>query len=198
VVANAQLAVSDPVKHPEFAGNVKTMDTRGYWRTVVESPVDQGYHYNRNAETYMLVGDALGRGMISLLSAGTGSDYSTWTAKYPGANLSDPNADFDGDGQPNDHERLWGLNPTNAASRNPFTALSGLATGTFRYTRRTPSLTGYSYTVWTSTNLTTWTQDTGAVQTASAPVAEVETVAVTLSPARLGGPRLFVRVRAAQ
>jgi hypothetical protein len=28
---------------------------------------DQGYHYNRNAETYLLVGDALGRAMVELL-----------------------------------------------------------------------------------------------------------------------------------
>jgi alpha-galactosidase len=198
VVANAQLAMNNTNKYPEFAGNVKTMDTRGYWRDVSVSPANQGYHYNRNAETYMLTGDALGRGMIGLLSAGTGNDYNTWTANYLGANLSDPNADFDGDGQPNDHERLWGLNPTNALSRNPFTSTSGLAAGTFSYTRRAVALSGLSYTVWTSTNLTTWAQDTGAVQTPGAPVAEVETVTVNLSPALLSGPRLFVRMRAAQ
>ena len=70
VVANAQLAVSgEQGKYPEFAGNVKTMDTRSFWRDVSVSPVNQGYHYNRNAETYVLTGDALGRGMIELLSA---------------------------------------------------------------------------------------------------------------------------------
>jgi hypothetical protein len=44
-----------------------TMDTLGYWREVAESPVSQGYHYNRNAETFMLVGDAMGRAMVELL-----------------------------------------------------------------------------------------------------------------------------------
>ena len=63
----AQMAVSDPDKHPEFAGNVMTMDTLGYWREVAESPVSQDYHYNRNAETFMLVGDAMGRAMVELL-----------------------------------------------------------------------------------------------------------------------------------
>jgi len=199
VVAEAQLAVSgERGKYPEFAGNVKTMDTRGYWRTVAESPSNQGYHYNRNAETFMLVGDALGRGMIELLSYGTNGDYAAWAASFPGANLSDPKAELDGDGLSNDHERLWGLNPTSAASRNPFTSTTGLAAGTFHYTRRTQTLTGLNYTVWTSTNLVAWTQDTGAVQTPGAPVAEVETVTVNLSPAMLTGPRLFVRVRAAQ
>ena len=66
-VANAQLAVSgDKGKYPEFAGNVLTVETRDFWRTPAESPRDQGFHYNGNAETYMLVGDALGKGMVRL------------------------------------------------------------------------------------------------------------------------------------
>ncbi|MEE2887225.1 MAG: sialate O-acetylesterase [Planctomycetota bacterium] len=63
----AQMNVGDPKKHPEFAGTVRTVDTRGYWRIREQSPSGQGYHYNRNAETYMLIGEALGRGMIDLL-----------------------------------------------------------------------------------------------------------------------------------
>ncbi len=66
-VANAQLAISDPKKHPEFAGNVKTVEARDFWREVADSPKNQGYHYNRNAETYMEVGNALGWAMAELL-----------------------------------------------------------------------------------------------------------------------------------
>jgi alpha-galactosidase len=67
-VANAQLAVSgEKGKYPEFAGNVLTVEIRDFWKEAEESPRNQGYHYNRNAETYMLVGDALGRGMVELL-----------------------------------------------------------------------------------------------------------------------------------
>jgi len=67
-VANAQLAVSGQTgKYPEFAGNVLTVESRDFWRDVSVSPSNQGYHYNRNAETYMLVGDALGRAMVELL-----------------------------------------------------------------------------------------------------------------------------------
>lgn len=62
----AQMAVADPKLHPEFAGQVKSIDTRGYWRENDESPTGTGYHYNHNAETYMLVGDALGRAMVEL------------------------------------------------------------------------------------------------------------------------------------
>jgi hypothetical protein len=66
-ILEAQLAVGDPQKHPEFAGTAASVDTRDFWREVDESPSDQDYHYNRNAETYMLVGDALGRAMVGLL-----------------------------------------------------------------------------------------------------------------------------------
>jgi alpha-galactosidase len=64
----AQMAVGDPNKHPEFAGNVRSVDTRDFWRSKEVSPNQrQDYHYYRNAETYVLVGDALGRGMVDLL-----------------------------------------------------------------------------------------------------------------------------------
>ena len=42
------------------------MEARGFWRDRAVSPADQSYHYHRNAETYMLVGGALGRAMVGL------------------------------------------------------------------------------------------------------------------------------------
>jgi len=66
-IHKAQMAVGDPKKHPEFAGTVASVDIRDFWREIDESPTSQDYHYNRNAETYMLVGDALGRAMVRLL-----------------------------------------------------------------------------------------------------------------------------------
>lgn len=66
-IAEAQLAVDgDSGKHPEFKGNVKSVDSRGYWRNIGESPTGTGYHYNHNAEVYLLTGDALGRAMVEL------------------------------------------------------------------------------------------------------------------------------------
>ena len=68
-VASAQLAVSgEKGKYPEFVGNVLTVETRDFWKDASISPRNQGFHYNQNAETYMLVGDALGRGMVQLLT----------------------------------------------------------------------------------------------------------------------------------
>ena len=70
-VANAQLAIADPKKHPGFVGNVKAVEARDFWRDAAVSPNPrQGYHYNRNAETYMEVGLSLGRAMAELLKDG--------------------------------------------------------------------------------------------------------------------------------
>lgn len=67
-IANAQLAVSGETgKYPEFAGNVKTIDARPFWRDASVSPSGAGYHYNHNAATYMDVGNALGWAMAELL-----------------------------------------------------------------------------------------------------------------------------------
>jgi len=63
----AQMAVGDPKQHPELAGTVASVDTRGFWRSRGDSPTGTGYHYNHNAETYVLTGDALGRAMVELL-----------------------------------------------------------------------------------------------------------------------------------
>lgn len=69
-VANAQLAVGDPRKHPEFAGNVKTVESRGFWPDKENSPnAKQDYHYYHNAGTYMEVGASLGWAMADLLKA---------------------------------------------------------------------------------------------------------------------------------
>jgi len=65
-VWEAQMAVGDPKQHPEFAGSVASVDTRDFWREVDESPREQDYHYNRNAETYMLVGETMGRAMVRM------------------------------------------------------------------------------------------------------------------------------------
>ncbi len=67
-IAEAQLAVSGETgKYPKFKGNVKTIDARPFWRDSSVSPSGADYHYNHNAETYMEVGNALGRAMAEML-----------------------------------------------------------------------------------------------------------------------------------
>lgn len=68
-IAEAQLAIGDAKKHPEFAGTVKSVDQRDLWREPDVSPKNQGYHYNRNAETYLETGVRLGWAMADLLGA---------------------------------------------------------------------------------------------------------------------------------
>jgi Carbohydrate esterase, sialic acid-specific acetylesterase len=61
----AQAAVAE---HAEFQGNVAFVGTKEFWRPQEASPSGQGYHWNTNAETYYLIGDAMGEAMKRLLS----------------------------------------------------------------------------------------------------------------------------------
>lgn len=65
---NAQLALGDSQKYPEFEGNVAGIETRDFQRTQEESPSKQEYHWMRNWETYYLLGQSMGESMIELLS----------------------------------------------------------------------------------------------------------------------------------
>jgi alpha-galactosidase len=65
-IFKAQMNVSDPAKHPDFAGTVKSVDTRPFYRAPEVSPRNQGFHYHGNAETYMLVGEAMGKAMVEM------------------------------------------------------------------------------------------------------------------------------------
>ena len=59
----AQAAVAD---YKEFKGNVAFVGTREFWREKEVSPSGQGYHWNTNAETYYLIGEAMGRAMLTM------------------------------------------------------------------------------------------------------------------------------------
>ena len=63
----AQLAVADPKKYPAFEGNVKTTDTRPFWRDASVSPSKFGYHWNHNAESEYLNGKAMAEKMAEML-----------------------------------------------------------------------------------------------------------------------------------
>jgi alpha-galactosidase len=59
----AQAAVAE---HKEFKGNVAFVGTKAFWRDKEISPTGQGYHWNSNAETYYLIGAAMGTAMKKL------------------------------------------------------------------------------------------------------------------------------------
>jgi len=62
----AQAAVA---QHPEFKGTVAFVGTKAFWRTKEQSPNGQGFHWNSNAETYFLIGNAMGEAMKQLIGA---------------------------------------------------------------------------------------------------------------------------------
>ena len=64
----AQAAVA---KQREFQGNVAFVGTKDFFRSKEESPSGQAYHWNNNAETYFLIGDAMGKAMLELLGEQT-------------------------------------------------------------------------------------------------------------------------------
>ncbi len=69
-IHEAQFAVSDDAKYPQFKGNVVTIDSRPHWRGPAQSPAlggpEKGY-YHHNAETYMEVGLEMGDAMVEML-----------------------------------------------------------------------------------------------------------------------------------
>ena len=64
----AQAAVAG---YEEFKGNVAFVGTKSFWRDKEASPTGQGYHWNTNAETYYLIGEAMGQAMKKLCEANT-------------------------------------------------------------------------------------------------------------------------------
>jgi alpha-galactosidase len=59
----AQAAVA---VYEEFRGNVAFVGTKTFWRDKDVSPTGQAYHWNTNAETYYLIGEAMGKAMKKL------------------------------------------------------------------------------------------------------------------------------------
>jgi len=127
----------------------------------------------------------------------TATDYDTWAASF--GLVGGPDGDDDNDGLTNFEEYAFGLIPNSGASVNPIAVPLDNSTRTFSYTRRaTPASTGLSYSVWFSTDLAGWTEDTAATEGTPSLSGEVETVPVTLSelPGNPLPAKLFIQVRA--
>lgn len=122
------------------------------------------------------------------------SDYDAWAAAAGLA--AGPSDDDDGDGHRNADEYAFGLDPKSGTSTQPYLAFPAPSTGTFTYTRRKRSLSGMAFTVWTSTDLTAWTEDGGSTQSVTGTSGDEETVEVTLTASLPEHPRLFVQIRA--
>lgn len=156
-------------------------------------PEDDGVWTMTDARGDWSFSEATGELMLDV-----GSDYDDWVT----ANgvIGGETDDDDSDGLTNHEEYAFGLDPTGGSSANPIALPLDKATGKFRYTRRTtPAATGLTYTVWTSEDLLTWTEDTAATasQNVTGTVGEVETVEATLAGTLpLAQPKLFIQVHA--
>jgi len=67
-VVNAQINVANPALHPELGGQVFTVDTRPFARTIAQSPTDDTTHWKNNGESMWLIGKGMGEGLVDLLS----------------------------------------------------------------------------------------------------------------------------------
>ena len=65
----AQAAVANPVRHPELAGTVFTVDARPFDYGETLGVNDQGFHWNFTGESLFNIGQNMGLGMMSLLSS---------------------------------------------------------------------------------------------------------------------------------
>jgi hypothetical protein len=201
-IFKAQMAVGDDSAHPAFADTVASVDTTGYWRDF--GPSDQGYHYNHNAETYMLVGDAAGRGMVELLSTGsTPGGFAGWLAGFDVGGQTGFDDDADGDGLENGIEAFFGTAPDSSNAGLAEIARSGNEV-TFTHSEADPQLDDVTGSYEWSLDLATWNAsgDTagGVTATISAspdtPVTGTTTVTATFAGSV--PDKVFVRVVANQ
>jgi len=130
---------------------------------------------------------------IALVQSAT-SPYASWGTPF-GLTAGSEAGDLDNDGLSNFQEFAFGLSPNSGSSVNPITTQLNKTNGQFTYQRLAGS--GLTYSIWTSENLITWTEDTAAIQTPT-PAEANESVAVTLSatPKPLTASKLFIQVKA--
>lgn len=69
-VYDAQMAVGDPAKYAAFKGNVASIDTIPFYFPKEKSPGGREWDYYNNAESLLLIGEAMGREMLWLMGSG--------------------------------------------------------------------------------------------------------------------------------
>lgn len=66
-LVTAQGSVSDPIKYPDFVGNVSVVDTRPFHFPNTSPEINFIYHWNYNGESYFKVGESMGTAMLKLM-----------------------------------------------------------------------------------------------------------------------------------
>ena len=67
-LVEAQGAVTNAIKYPEFAGTVSTVDTRPFDKPNNSPEVGFVHHWNYNGESYFKVGESMGTAMLKLMN----------------------------------------------------------------------------------------------------------------------------------
>ncbi len=170
--------------------NFTGSDTVGALEIDGSGPLPSGT-YNSSHPTY----GSYFTGNGSLVIPATATPYELWANSFDPA-IGLPAGDDDNDGVTNFEEYAFGLIPNSGASVNPIASSLNRTTGKFSYTRRTGS--GLTYSVWFSTDLNSWLEDTSAAEGAPVTSGDNETVEVTLSvlPGNPLPAKLFIQVRA--
>ena len=82
-IFTAQMNVGNPALHPEFTGNVTSVDTRPFDYGELMGSSAEGVHWNWSAESYFNVGESMGQAMMALLpSLSSAKDILTFD--FPG------------------------------------------------------------------------------------------------------------------
>ena len=188
--------VGGKVTSGSASGNIVTLQLSSAAATnaTVDYLQDNTWNSSESVSSLLYGANAIPAFTFADVPIGALSPYETW-AKGTFANAFTDKAatsDPDGDGQTNQQEFAFGLDPTTGSSVNPIT--QPLAGGVFKYTRTKDS--GLTYKVYYSTTLSGWTLDASASQSPAAAVAGVETVTVTLAAGAPLDGKLFVRVEA--
>jgi alpha-galactosidase len=193
---------------PEFAGTVTTVDTRPFFYGAFQSPIDQGYHWNGNGETYFQIGESMGEAMLALLPVAPTSAFQTWASGPFTSNLTDPNPalDFDNGGLETALEWVLGGDPTDASDDNalaPTLNTNDPDNLIFTFKRRVLAHTdpNTSITVKYGSNLTGWTSATHGqngitIDDTAIPLAGFRTVVVSIPKALAVDDKLFARLEA--
>lgn len=66
-VHDAQMAVGDPARHPEFAGNVASIDTIPFYFPAEKTLNGREWDYRNSARSFLLIGEAMGREMLKMI-----------------------------------------------------------------------------------------------------------------------------------
>ena len=141
------------------------MDTRPFDYGVFQSPIDQGYHWNGNGESYFQIGEAMGEAMLTLMSSTPQSAFQTWAAN-PAQGLTagvndGPLDDPDFDGITNLLEFVLRGNPmVRDSSILPTGIAPSSGSWIFEYDRNKDSVPGVTQVVEYTTNFVDWTKVT--------------------------------------